>query len=66
MLNYLSTGTTLPLPITFRQGLRRKRSLCIFEKACLLIRYLARDVLLLRSLTTAGLWLPSHFIAMGK
>jgi hypothetical protein len=51
--------------ITPRHGQRRKHSLSIVEKTCLLIRCLAMDVLLFRSLTLAGMCLPSRCLAMG-
>jgi hypothetical protein len=51
--------------ITPRHGRRRKHSLSVVEKACLLIRCLAMDILLLRVYTSAVMCLPSLCIAMG-
>jgi hypothetical protein len=51
--------------ITSRHGPRRKHSLSIVEKVCLLIRCLVMDVLLLRAYTSARLCLPSRCLAMG-
>jgi hypothetical protein len=51
--------------ITPRRGPRRKHSLSIVEKACLLIRCSAMDVLLLRALTPAVMRLLSRCLAMG-
>jgi hypothetical protein len=44
---------------------RRKHRLSIVEKACLLIRCLALDVLLLRAYVSAEMCLPSRCLAMG-
>jgi hypothetical protein len=49
---------------THRHGPRRKHCLFIVEKTCLLIRCLAKDVML-RVLATAGMCLPSRCLAMG-
>jgi hypothetical protein len=51
--------------ITPRHGLRRKYSLPIVEKACLLIRRLVMDVLLLRAYASAGICLLSRCLAVG-
>jgi hypothetical protein len=51
--------------ITPRYGSGRKHRLSTAEKACLLIRCLAMDVLLLRALAPAGMCLPSRCLAMG-
>jgi hypothetical protein len=48
-----------------RQGLHKKHSLFIVAKACLLIRCLEMDVLLLRAFASAGMCLPSRCPAMG-
>jgi hypothetical protein len=37
----------------------------IVKNACLLIRYLAVDILMLRAFTSAGMYLPSRCLAMG-
>jgi hypothetical protein len=46
-------------------GKRRKHSLFVVEKACLMIRCLEMDVLLLRAYALAGMCLPSRCLAMG-
>jgi hypothetical protein len=48
-----------------RHGPRRKHSLSIVEKACLLIRCLATDVIFLRVYAFAVMCLPSRCLAMG-
>jgi hypothetical protein len=61
----VSNSDDLVFPfITPRHGPRRKHSLSIVEKACLLIRYLALDVLL-RGYASAGMCLPSRCLVMG-
>jgi hypothetical protein len=50
--------------ITSRLGPRRKYSLFIVQKACLVIRCLAVDVLLLPAYASAGMCLPNRFLAM--
>jgi hypothetical protein len=50
--------------ITPRNGARRKHSLSIVEKACLLIRCLAIDALFLRAYASVGMCLPSRCLAM--
>jgi hypothetical protein len=44
---------------------RRKHSLSVVEKACLLFRCLAMDVLFLRAYASAQMCLPSRRLAMG-
>jgi hypothetical protein len=63
----LTTKSNFPLCpfVTPRHGSRRKYSLSIVEKACLLIGYLAMDVLLLGALKPAGMGLPSRCLGMG-
>jgi hypothetical protein len=51
--------------ITPRQWPRRKHSLCIVQKACLLILCLAMEVLLLAAHPSAGICLLSRCLAMG-
>jgi hypothetical protein len=51
--------------ITPRYGPCRKQSLSMVQKACLLIRCLAIDVLLLRAYGSARMLLPSRCLAMG-
>jgi hypothetical protein len=64
LITTLSNDLLWPL-IIYRHGPRRKHSLCIVEKACLLIHCLAMDVLLLRAYASAEMCLPSRCLAMG-
>jgi hypothetical protein len=51
--------------ITLRHGPRRTHSHSTVEKACLLMRCLLMDVLLLGAYASAGMCLPSRCLAMG-
>jgi hypothetical protein len=51
--------------VTTLHGPRKKHGLSIVGKACLQRRCIATKVLLLRALAPAGMWLPSHCLAMG-
>jgi hypothetical protein len=51
--------------ISPRHGPCRKHSLSVVEKACLLIRCVAMDVMLLRVLAPARMCLPSRCLAIG-
>jgi hypothetical protein len=51
--------------MTPRHGTRRKSSLSVVEKACLLIRCPVMDGPLLRALATAGMCLQSRCLAVG-
>jgi hypothetical protein len=51
--------------ITPRHGSRRKHNLSVVEKACLLIRCLTMNIILLRAYASAGMCLASRCLAVG-